>query len=63
MDTKKIYTKPTIQYVDIITNDLCAASACNTIDINTSALRQMQERHKTYSLKDGASKDMWDTKF
>lgn len=60
---KKIYTKPAMQYVDIITNDLCAASACNTIDINTMQLKNMQERNKTFFLKDGASKDMWDSKF
>ena len=56
------YIKPTYKIVEIIMNDLCAASSCNTLDINVKQI-EMKKQHKTYIFKEGETKGMWDKNF
>lgn len=63
MEKKKTYSKPTALFVEIITNDLCAASTCIDIDLKTVRLKEMQSKERSYVLKDGDSQNMWDSKF
>ena len=63
MKTKKIYCKPSVQYVEIAMNDLCAGSVCTKVDLNAVKIQKMNKKSKTTVLKDGASSGMWDTTF
>lgn len=63
MIKKKIYCKPTLLYVDIAMNDLCAGSVCTNVDLNAVKIKQMTKKSKTTVLKDGASSGMWDSSF
>ena len=56
---KKQYQKPTITFVTIVTNDLCAGSICTTIDLKTIPIQK--KKSKTYVLYD--SEKNWDSKF
>lgn len=63
MEKKRNYSKPSAQYIDIITNDLCAGSVCTTIDLTTIQLQEMKTRNRTYTIKNGSSENMWDSSF
>ena len=63
MKEKTKYCKPSMTYVQITLNDLCAGSVCTSIDLNSVKIQQMNKKSKTKVLKDGDSKNMWDSKF
>lgn len=60
---KTTYTNPKMKFIDIVINNLCAGSTCTTINLDAIKIKEMDTRRKTFSLKDGNSENMWDTKF
>ena len=60
---KKNYTKPTIQEIQIKTNDLCAGSMCNTIDVKIVGIKEHRDHHFRFSEGETIKNDMWNPKF
>lgn len=60
---KKVYTKPSFQFVKIEWNDLCAGSNANCTTIDLRVIGINKQKDKTFTFGRGATKDMWETNF